>query len=260
MLLCSPNSYSFCGCETMSRFSASGWLHALADLVFPPQCSGCGCALPATITPLFCQQCLKQLPWIRVPLCTCCGIPFQAGTSHVCGACLAHPPAFSLARSLFHYEDPLRKGILALKFQGDLTLLSSLAALCQESELYTHFTEPDWILPVPLHPIRLRQRGFNQALYLARACFPQWQSRVAPLMLQRTVHTPPQTSLDGRARRRNLQGVFTLDQARPCSGKKVLLVDDVFTTGTTVEACSQVLNRAGVARVEVFTLARSVVM
>ena len=244
----------------MPRCSARGWLQALADLIFPPQCLGCGTALPASIPPIFCPQCLAQLPWITAPLCTCCGTPFRAGTSHICGACLAQPPAYSLARSLFRYEDPLRSAILALKFQGDLTLLPSLASLCQQAELYAHIGEPDWIVPVPLHPSRLRERGFNQALHLARACFPQWRQRIAPLLLHRVLHTAPQSSLDGSARRRNLQGAFSLGQGQQCRGKKLLLVDDVLTTGTTGLACSRVLRQGGAAQVEVFTLARSVIL
>ena len=242
----------------MKPLRDSGWLQALADLFFPPCCLSCGASLPATCTPLFCQTCRNHLPWITAPLCTCCGTPFQAGTNHLCGLCLAKAPAFNLARSLFRYQDPLRKSILALKFQRDLTLLPSLAALCQEAVLVADFTEPDCIVPVPLHPIRLRERGFNQALHLARNCFPQWRRRVAPQILLRQEHTPPQTSLGGSARRRNLHGAFAVAKGHRIGGAKVLLIDDVYTTGTTVEACAQALRQAGAARIEVFTLARSV--
>ena len=243
----------------MNLLRDSGWLQSLADLFFPPRCLACGVDLAATVTPLFCQACQDQLPWITAPLCTCCGVPFQAGVNHLCGACLANPPSFNLARSLFRYQDPLRSRILALKFQRDLTLLPSLAALCRQAAVYAEFIEPDYIVPVPLHPIRLRERGFNQALHLARSCFPQWRSCIVPELLLRLEHTPPQTSLGGRARRRNLRGVFIVARGRRVDGKKVLLIDDVYTTGTTVEACSQALQQAGAARVEVFTLARSVV-
>ncbi|MDO5675229.1 MAG: ComF family protein [bacterium] len=236
-----------------------GWLKALADLLFPPHCLGCGAALAATVPPLFCRTCQDDLPWITPPLCICCGTPFQAGASHLCGACLVKAPAFNLARSLFRYQDPLRSHILALKFQRDLALLPSLVALCGQAVVYTELTEPDYMVPVPLHPIRLRERGFNQALHLARSCFPQWQDRIAPQLLLRLEHSPPQTSLGGRARRRNLHGVFSVAKGVQLAGKKVLLVDDVFTTGTTVEACSQALHEAGAARIEVLTLARSVV-
>lgn len=234
-----------------------GWLNALADLVFPPRCLGCGAVLCASVAPLFCPPCLKALPWIEPPLCTCCGTPFQTGADHPCGACLAHPPPFALARSLFRYEDPIRSRTLALKFQGDLVLLPSLAALAARSAPAAVFTEPDHLLPVPLHPDRLRQRGFNQAQHLARACFPQWRHRLALQLLKRQRPTPPQSALSGRARRRNLRGAFAVADDALLDGARVLLVDDVYTTGTTVLECCRVLQRAGAARIEVFTLCRS---
>lgn len=243
----------------MQRLRNSSWLNALADLFFPPQCLGCHNPLPATIPPLFCPACQAQLPWIRPPLCTCCGTPFRAGGNHLCSACLTRPPSFILARSLFRYEEPIRSAFLGLKFKKDLAFAPSLAMLCSHSVLRTDFSEPDCIVPVPLHPLRLRERGFNQAVLLAHACFPQWRRRVAPLALVRQVYTPSQSSLDGRARRRNLRGAFKVADSARLVGKKVLLVDDVFTTGTTVEVCAKALKEAGVARVEVFTLARSVV-
>ncbi|NLZ17757.1 MAG: ComF family protein [Desulfobulbaceae bacterium] len=242
------------------RRSISVWLHALADLFFPPQCLGCSTALTASISPLVCPTCQEFLPWIKAPLCTWCGAPFQVGSSHLCGACMARPPAFTLARSLFRYEGLIRDAIVSLKFQGDMALLPSLEVLCRQSALYADFSEPDFIIPVPLHPLRLQERGFNQALRFAQACFPQWRRKLAPFLLVRTVHTPPQTSLGGSARRCNLQGAFTIDADVCLNGKAILLIDDVFTTGTTVEVCSRELSRAGAARVEVFTLARSVVM
>lgn len=234
-----------------------GWLNALADLVFPPRCLGCGAALCASVGPLFCPPCLKALPWIEPPLCSCCGTPFQAGADHLCGTCLANPPPFTLARSLFRYEDPIRSRILALKFQGDLVLLPTLAALTACSSLFAVFTEPDHLLPVPLHPGRLRERGFNQAQHLARACFPQWRHKLALQMLVRQQPTLPQSTLSGRARRRNLRGAFAVADDARLDGAKVLLVDDVYTTGTTILECCRVLQRAGAARIEVCTLCRS---
>ena len=236
-----------------------GWLQALADLVFPPHCLGCGTALSTSVPPLFCPLCRAALPWIEPPWCTCCGAPFRAGTSHVCGACLKNPPPFALARSLFRYENPIRSRILALKFQGDLTLLPSLEALCAEAPACAAFTEPDYLIPVPLHPDRLRERGFNQAQHLARACFPRWRRKLTRQILLRSLATPPQTFLSGRARRRNLRGAFSVADDARLGGTTVLLVDDVFTTGATVSDCCRALRGAGAARIEVFTLGRSVV-
>ena len=119
------------------------------------------------------------------------------------------------------------------------------------------FGEPDLILPVPLHLNRLRERGFNQALVIARGCFPQWNSKIETGLLLRLRSTSPQSLLAGKERRGNLKKVFSLADVSKVAGKRVLLVDDVFTTGSTVNECSKVLHSAGVARIEVFTLARS---
>lgn len=242
----------------MSRMGAElrHLLQALADLLFPPCCLACGTALPAGLPPLCCADCLARLPAIHAPICSCCGTPFQAGTSHLCGACLAKGPDFALARSPFCYEGVLRDALLGLKFHHNFSWLPSLGALCRNSALMADLAGPDLIVPVPLHVRRLRERGFNQSLLLARHCFPMWQDKIRSDLLVRTRYTTPQTALDGGARRRNLQHAFAADSE--VAGKKILLVDDVFTTGTTVAACSQALLLAGAGLVEVFTPARSV--
>ena len=233
-------------------------LRALADLLSPPCCLACGQILPCSALPLLCAGCQAQLRWIEAPLCACCGLPLQAGTSPVCGDCRKQPPAFALARSPLLYAAPLRDAILNFKFHHDFVWLPSLAALCRASALLAEFTEPDWILPVPLHQSRLRERGFNQSLLLARACFPEWRQRIRADLLLRTRKTAPQSSLDGAARRSNLHAAFTVPQKEYLRGKSLLLVDDVFTTGTTVQVCAEALQQAGALRVEVFTPARSV--
>lgn len=148
--------------------------------------------------------------------------------------------------------------IVKFKFGGKLGNLASLAVLAGHSPLFSHLTEPDLIIPVPLHKRRLRERGFNQALLLAKRCFPDWQNRFAVYGLLRRYATVPQVSLSGEQRRRNLKGAFILGMdASMVAGKTILLVDDVFTTGSTVSECSQILKNAGAARVEVFTMTRS---
>ena len=233
-------------------------LRALADLLSPPCCLACGQILPCSALPLLCADCQAQLRWIEAPLCACCGLPLQAGTSPVCGDCRKQPPAFALARSPLLYAAPLRDAILSFKFHHDFVWLPSLAALCRASALLAEFTEPDWILPVPLHQSRLRERGFNQSLLLARACFPEWRQRIRADLLLRTRKTAPQSSLDGAARRSNLHAAFAVSRTENLRGKSLLLVDDVFTTGTTVQVCAEALQQAGALRVEVFTPARSV--
>jgi ComF family protein len=230
---------------------------AVKDLLFPPLCLGCERRLESSRPPLFCPDCLAELVFIRSPCCHCCGIPFAAGVDHWCGDCLARHYAFDFARSLFLYEPPLSLLIRSLKFGGHLTGLSTLGALTARSGLLGLFGEPDLILPVPLHRIRLRERGFNQALLIARGCFPQWKNRIETGLLLRRRSTIPQSLLTGKERRGNLKNVFSLASGSNVAGKQVLLVDDVFTTGSTVNECSRALRLAGAGRIEVFTLARS---
>jgi ComF family protein len=116
----------------------------------------------------------------------------------------------------------------------------------------------DAIIPVPLHPKRLRWRGFNQAVLLAREVGRSWQVPVDPFILFRSRETPPQTQLDEGERRKNVRGAFALNPAKSVQGKVLLLVDDVYTSGATVNECSRVLTRAGAREVHVLTLARTV--
>ena len=233
------------------------WFEALKDLLFPPRCSGCGQWLASSRPPLFCPLCRDQLRYLQSPRCTCCGAPFPTGADHLCGDCLAGRFAFDLARSLLLYRPPASPILRALKYNGRMTGIDSLGALTVASGIAAQFYPPDLVLPVPLSPQRLRERGFNQALLIARVCLPQWQERIDPDLLQRLRHTPPQTRLRGRERRVNLKQAFHLAAPDRVVGRDILLVDDVFTSGSTVHECSLVLRAAGAKRIEVFTLARS---
>jgi ComF family protein len=179
------------------------------------------------------------------------------GSDHICTACLRHPFAFDQARSLFVYQEPVRSLIHQLKFDGSLVGLSTFAALANQADAAALFHAPDLILPVPLHIRRLRWRGFNQSLLLAKTCFPVWKEKIHPDLLQRHRATIPQTQLDGADRRSNLEGAFSVRKPLAVQGKSVLLVDDVFTTGSTLHECAKVLRDAGAAEIAAFTVART---
>lgn len=234
-------------------------LRAVRDLLFPPSCLSCGQRLPDSLLPLFCTRCQGDIVCISSPRCTCCGLPFTAGSDHLCGDCVRCLHHFDLARSAFAYQPPVSRLILGLKFGADMSGLSSLACLARLGGCLEELAPPDLIVPVPLHRRRLQQRGFNQAILIARCCFPGWRDRIEPSLLTRIRPTPPQTGLTGRQRRRSLGNAFALTSPIPLTGKQVLLVDDVFTTGSTVNECAKKMVRAGAGRVEVFTLARSLV-
>ena len=217
---------------------------------------------------LICQQCTQQFVPIESPICTCCGIPFSSrqGVDHRCGGCLKRKPPYATARAAGVYEAVLKKAIHRFKFDARLQLGIPLGDLLRET-LQRFWAEEDFdlILPVPLHPRRLRQRGFNQAYLLAR----RWQAKIAQHetlpstislernLLVRTTYTRPQTGLDRKDRIQNLKGVFHVNNARKVSGKRILLVDDVHTTGATVNECAATLMRNGARRVDVLTLARA---
>ena len=236
----------------------SHFFDSLKELLFPAHCLECGCRLPCWDLPLFCPDCLAGLDFIGSPRCRACGLPFQCGQDHLCGKCLTKPYAFDLARAAFHYRMPVISCISSLKFNGALTGVSTLANLARSSSGYRDMQKPDLILPVPLHNKRLRTRGFNQAIILAKACFPELKTCISTSLLFRNRPTPPQTNLSGSQRRKNLSGAFSVRHPELLQGKHILLFDDVFTTGSTVHECAKVLRKTGVKRIEVFTLARAV--
>ena len=230
---------------------------ALHDLLFPSRCLGCGLRLGSSRPPLFCPGCAADLVVLKSPLCICCGAPFVTGADHLCGDCLLDRHDFDLARSLLQYKPPASDLILSLKFTGNLATIATLRELMARTHFMDHFTEPEIVLPVPLHADRLRQRGFNQAIVLAKGCLPRWKKRIAPLVLCRHLPTVPQSSLSGKERRTNLNSAFSVADPAKVKGAVVLLVDDVYTTGSTANACSKALRRAGAKRIEVMTVARS---
>ena len=232
-------------------------LAGVQDVLFPARCLACETLLGRYRLPLLCSDCVSRLVPLVSPLCLCCGMPFEAGEDHLCGNCLAGKSPFDLIRSAFSYQEPLVTLIHQVKFGRRLTGLATLGVLARNSSAWSSFSRPDLILPVPLHCRRLRQRGFNQSLLLARSCFPGWKDRIAAAGLRRIRDTIPQTDLTGKERRKNLKGAFCLNVSGGVAGKSILLVDDVFTTGSTVVECSRILQKAGAARVEVFTLARA---
>lgn len=236
---------------------ASSLLAGARELLFPSFCLGCGCRLSSGRLPLLCADCRDALVFSRSPFCTCCGLPFATGDDHLCGDCLRDHYGFDLARFALHYSGPVPRMVRDLKFRGLTIPLATMGCLARVSGVTGQLAKPDLLLPVPLHPSRLRSRGFNQSLLIARACFPHWRPRIDPGLLVRTRSTVPQASLTGASRRRNLRGAFALCRQEPLENRRILLVDDVFTTGSTVRECVAVLRRAGAVRVEVFTLARS---
>ncbi|MCK9293835.1 MAG: ComF family protein [Desulfobulbaceae bacterium] len=228
---------------------------ALADLCFPPSCLSCGMSLQQSAI-LFCDRCLAKIKFIHKPYCPCCGILFPAGENHLCALCLKKKWHFTRARSVMVYNGTAAKAIMGLKFGGRKAALMTFRRFKEQCTPCRDLVTPDCIIPVPLHSNRLRRRGFNQSLLLAMAFYPEEKKKIMKTALQRRRDTVPQTGLDGASRRRNLRDAFLVQQQQDVCGKNIVLVDDVFTTGTTVNECARALIQAGAARVDVLTLAR----
>ena len=234
-------------------------LKALADVIFPPQCMACGTVLRDKSLPL-CGSCFDQIKFIRSPLCPCCGHPFteRKEKDHLCGDCLLSAPAFSTARALGQYDTVLMDVIHRFKYGGKVSLGERLG------ELMAHFTYPSFhlrdyslVIPVPLHPRRLRQRGFNQALILAREIARCASLRLDISSLRRIVCTEPQVGLGRDKRSLNIKGAFSVTDPGRIKGEKIVLVDDVYTTGSTARECALTLMKNKAEKVAVLTLARA---
>lgn len=228
------------------------------ELLFPSRCLSCREAVAPGTMPSFCPACLGRIELLTEPLCPGCGrqFPKAAGGSHFCGLCLAGAYHFNRARAVAVYAEPFSGVIHRFKYQGETWGLKSFKALLEALPAAVWDIEPELILPVPLHPAKLRQRGYNQAVLLARTFFPHHHQIIRTDLLVRRRPTAPQTSLSGKARRENLRRAFAVTDPAQVEGRRILLVDDVFTTGTTVNECARVLKKKGADEVNVLTLAR----
>ena len=229
------------------------------DTFFPVACLSCGIGLQGGRNISFCQACLQDVRLILAPYCTTCGKPFNAaaGENHLCGYCLKHGWHFSRARAVVYYHAPVAEAVKVFKYNGKMHGLETFEALTRQYYQHHPLPAPDLILPVPLHPKRLRKRGFNQALVLGRKLFSKSKERIDPHVLERHQWTCAQTGLSGAERRRNVKNVFRIKNPEKVKNKKILLVDDVFTTGATVNERARILLQNKAKDVEVFTFARA---
>lgn len=234
-------------------------LNALLDIFLPPRCHICRVLIPGSGALHICDSCYAGLPVISPPCCSICGVPLQgAGESHPCGRCITTPPPYRAARAALRYEGACRDLIHAFKYRGKSHLRRPLGLLT--SQLLADFRQahqPDLLVPVPLHRSRLRSRGFNQAVLLAELLAKQWQIPLQRQLLQRTRATIPQMELTRAERLTNLQGAFKVYDSTLISGRRIMLVDDVFTTGSTLAACATTLLQAGCEQVTAVTVAHA---
>jgi ComF family protein len=232
----------------------------LAVLAFPASCILCRSSLDRPLDGPLCYECLQSLPRIRQPYCPRCGLPYEEGVAPgLCGSCRGGPRRrrFRLARAAGPYEGDLRESLIHLKFRGRQRIASSLGRFAFERCVLSDALEkPVAVVPVPLGRIRRRQRGYNQAELLAVAIARLAEVPMKRRVLVKSKERPPQAELSAEARWRNAVGAYQARIPSRLFGKPLLLVDDVFTTGATVEACTRALLKAGAGLVDVLTVAR----
>ncbi len=245
----------------MSRLKKLG--EELLELIFPPACEVCS----GLGREVICTSCREQFEFISAPYCQCCGKPLPKSASHavVCGECRKEPPRFDAARAVGLHTRTLREAVIRLKFKRRQRLTEPLAELLAERVLAERFV-PDglpWasltgVVPVVLHPHRRGWRGFDQAVLLSRRLSTLLELPCLEQVLVRRKNTKPQIGLSPTQRRQNVQGAFAVADAPAVAGEGLLLIDDVYTTGSTLNAAAAVLRRAGAQAVYALTITRAV--
>ncbi|MBU0697896.1 MAG: ComF family protein [Proteobacteria bacterium] len=261
------------------------------DALFPSRCLVCGSffqhdsnpnsALTAEVlrggaipdiermmAPLLCPVCSRGFVRVESPMCSVCGIMFKsrAGEDHICGECLASPKRFKMARSLGVYERMLLKVIHRMKYGGKVQAARPVGTLLFFALIrYWATGTIDLVIPVPLHARKMRMRGFNQSFLLVRswgAIAEALKIKLPHITVDRSIlfrkrWTEPQTGLGRKKRLTNIRNAFGVCDPTKIAGKRILLVDDVYTTGATVNECAKTLLDAGAQRVDVLTLAQA---
>ncbi len=239
----------------------------LLDIIYPPRCAVCGAflihekSLKGNGARGFCSRCLSDFHKIRPPYCTICGKPFisENQEDHLCEDCLRKHPYYEALRAPYVYEGAMLEAIHLFKYGGKRHLSKSLGALIARFAAEWLGEEGGLLsMPVPLHPKRLRERGFNQSLLLCKYVSLWLDAELDSLSLRRVRYTQPQTTLGRKERLKNVRRAFVLKNQGSLRGKKVLVVDDVTTTGSTMNECARVLKRAGAEKVFALTLARAI--
>jgi len=225
--------------------------------VLPPLCLGCSEIVEAPGA--LCARCWPGFSFIAPPYCARCGTPFaeDLGDGALCGACLAHTPRYRRARAALVYDEQSRRLVLPFK-HGDRTDLARACGTWMARAGAELLAGADLVVPVPLHWRRLFMRRYNQALLLARRVARHAPEKLAPDLLRRRRWTGSQAGLKAKERRSNVRQAFDIHPrwATALKGKSVLLIDDVLTTGATVDACVRILEQGGARYVDVLTLAR----
>lgn len=213
----------------------------------------CGAAGGRGHDSLLCAGCEQELPRLAGPLCPVCALPAADGA--MCGACLKEPPHFDATHALFAYAFPVEQLVQGLKYQAQLPLAGFLAGIFVDSLASRAGSGTDYVVPLPLHPLRLKERGFNQALEIARPLARQLRLPLLDSACTREFDTAPQASLPWKSRSGNVRGAFHC--GIDLTGKSIAVVDDVMTTGATLNEFARTLKKHGATRVTNWVVART---
>ena len=200
---------------------------------------------------LWCAACDASLPYFDLPHCPVCAFPTPSG--EVCGHCLTQPPLFTLTTAAFGYTFPLDKLIQSMKFGEQLALAHTFAR--KLTQRIDQSTLPDYVIPMPLHPAKLRERGFNQSLLIAATIARELKLKLLANDCQRVRDTPPQSSLPWKERNKNMRKAFRCDV--DLTGKRIAMVDDVMTSGASLNALAGALRQRGASEISAWVVART---
>lgn len=243
-------------CEMFRRL-----VYPILDLLFPAACHACRGELRKSAIPFFCEACWSGIRPLEGPFCPQCGKPFSSSSAlsfspgHRCGDCRSAPPFFDRMTTPYSFDGVLAKGLFLYKYNRKVALASPLSALILP--FLESIGKIDLILPVPLHPERLREREFNQSLLLGNILGREFKKPLKERLLIKVKPTEHQMKLNRRDRRKNLKHSFAVSDPKKIAEKRVLLVDDVFTTGATMNECAKVLKKAGCREVAGCAIART---
>lgn len=223
--------------------------------IYPSQCKVCEAHLSLDAKPYICKSCWKDIDYINPPWCEICGLP---NNENLCDACASQPPRYGKLRAIAVYEKTLQQAIHLFKFEKRTSLKHALIQLIVNnipSDL--NLKDYDYVLPIPIHKKRLRERGFNQSLLLAEGLAKATDIKVTKDTLIRRKNTSPQSSLNKEERQTNIIGAFELKNPSNIQSKQILVLDDVYTTGATVREVVNILWDADPIEIDVLTLART---